>query len=464
MFFDSATFLVLLLFVVPLSWGLLKWPGFRQATLLGISYVFYGWWDWRFLGLIVLSTLIDYAAALLISRARAQGRPPKVHLLVSVVSQLGILAYFKYANFFIDSLEALGAPVASLHLDIVLPVGISFYTFQTLAYTIDVYRGTLKAERNLLTFALYVAWFPQLVAGPIERASRLLPQLKARPRFDAQLISDGLLLIFWGLFKKMVIADHAAQIANSVFSSPTSGALDWWVGSFAFALQIYGDFSGYSDVARGTSRLFGVELMVNFRHPYLAIGPQDFWRRWHISLSEWLRDYLYLSLGGNRKGPGRTYANLLITMLLGGLWHGAAWHFVLWGAYHGVLLGIERRLGWARAPKTTWGRGLRIVAMFQFTLFGWLLFRIESVADLGRVFTSVFRAPWGSSQVGGQVSLILVLCLPIVLIHTLQLRRRSMEVLPSSRGLTRLVFTLSVSILMLLFRVQDRIEFIYFRF
>ena len=347
MVFDSVSFLFFLPLAVVAHW--LTRGHLRAALMLLASYVFYGSWDWRFLSLIVVSTLVDFVAAIRIEQARESGKATKPFVLASLVTNLGILGVFKYTGFFVQSLAdllgALGVDADLPTLNIVLPVGISFYTFQTLAYTIDVYRGKLAAERRLLYFALFVAWFPQLVAGPIERASRLLPQLSAKRRFDAQLFSDGLLLILWGLFKKMVVADNAALIVNSGFDFAAGGPLtaaEAYLATAAFALQIYGDFSGYSDMARGTSKLFGVELLINFWHPYLATGPSDFWRRWHISLSQWLRDYLYIPLGGSRTGG--VSRNLMLTMLLGGLWHGAAWNFVLWGAYHGTLLVAERKL------------------------------------------------------------------------------------------------------------------------
>jgi D-alanyl-lipoteichoic acid acyltransferase DltB (MBOAT superfamily) len=328
----------------------------------------------------------------------------------------------------------------------------------------------MKAEHDLIAFALYVTWHPHLVAGPIMRAKRLLPQLREDPRFDLGKISDGVLLIVWGLFEKMVIGDRAALITNAIFGSDAQAAatrtgVDWYIAVVAFAIQIFGDFSGYSDIARGTSRLFGVELIVNFRHPYFAIGPQDFWRRWHISLSTWLRDYLYFSLGGNRKGKLRTKINLFITMLLGGLWHGAAWHYVIWGAYHGTLLTIERALGLdVREPRTLGGRIFRIVLMFQLTLFGWLLFRVESMDQLRQIIAAVARPPVFTEEAKSWARTLSVLAAPLLMVQLNQAQRQSMEVLPGAKDLGRIVFSLTAVALMILFHVRTRIEFIYFQF
>ncbi len=468
MLFDAVPYLFFLALVLPASW--LVRGRARQGLLLAASYLFYGWWDWRFLGLIALSTLIDYVCAIRIESARERDGDGRGFVTFSVVSQLLILGYFKYAGFFVtsmqDALQAIGVATEPLHLSIVLPVGISFYTFQTMSYTIDVYRREQAAERDPLKFALFVAWFPQLVAGPIERASRLLPQLDGERRFDAKLAADGVLLILWGLVKKMLIADRAALIVDRVFDGApgTHGALDWYVAAIAFAIQIYGDFSGYTDIARGTSRLFGVELLLNFKHPYLAIGPRDFWRRWHISLSTWLRDYLYVSLGGNRRGVWRTRINLFLTMLLGGLWHGAAWHFVAWGTYHGVLLGIERALGIAKTEEPRLGvRLVRILLMFQLTVFGWVLFRVKSLAVLGDVFASVSRPSLGAKTVESALALIPLL-IPLAIVHVVQLRTKSMEIFADRRSLTAYVLATTMLVCLLTFFLRTRVQFIYFQF
>jgi D-alanyl-lipoteichoic acid acyltransferase DltB (MBOAT superfamily) len=369
------------------------------------SYFFYGWWDWRFLSLLVLSTALDYGFGLKIHEQGDKGKR-KAWLVASVCANLGILGFFKYFNFFAGSLEtamhALGWQVDTVTLRIVLPVGISFYTFQSMSYTIDVYRRDLEPVRRFWDYALYVSFFPQLVAGPIERATHLLPQVVKPRTIVPREAARGAALIGWGLFKKVIVADSMARIVNQVFGQedPANSALVW-VALYAFAIQIYGDFSGYSDIARGLGKIMGFDIMRNFNLPYFAENPQDFWRRWHISLSTWLRDYLYIPLGGSRKGRLRTYVNLLVTMVLGGLWHGASWHFVVWGLYHGILLAAHRAgqefLGWGvRVSRTFWGllaRAVSITAMFHLVCFGWILFRADSMAQVG-IFLKSFASSW----------------------------------------------------------------------
>ncbi|MCL4123644.1 UNVERIFIED_CONTAM: hypothetical protein GTU68_011358, partial [Idotea baltica] len=312
----------------------------QNLLLLIASYFFYGCWDWRFLGLISLSTFIDYFIGKAVGESESQ-KTKKWLVGLSMVSNLSILGFFKYYGFFATELEQLltsiGAPIMMPTFYVILPVGISFYTFQTMSYTIDVYRGDCEACDSFLDFAVYVSFFPQLVAGPIERAKHFLPQVIAPRTITADHFKQGLLLIAVGMFRKVVIADNMAPIANAIFASNVddlSGA-EILLGVYAFAFQIYGDFSGYSAIARGIAKWMGFDLMVNFRMPYFATTPSDFWQRWHISLSQWLRDYVYIPLGGNRFGTLMTYRNLLLTMLIGGLWHGANWTFIIWGAFHG---------------------------------------------------------------------------------------------------------------------------------
>ena len=373
----------------------------RNALLLVASYLFYGYWDWRFLSLIALSTAVDYVVARRLEPLPDSDPWRKRLLLASVGTNLGLLAFFKYFGFFTESgalaLQALGFDVAPPDLEIILPVGISFYTFQTLSYTIDVYRRRCAVEHSLLRFATYVAFFPQLVAGPIERAVDLLPQFSEDRPLRREHLDTGAWLIGWGLFKKVVIADNLAAIVDAGFALEEPTGAQALIAVYAFAWQIYCDFSGYTDVARGVARLMGFELSLNFDLPYFAKDPSDFWRRWHISLSSWLRDYLYISLGGNRKGPRRTYVNLATTMVLGGLWHGAAWTFVWWGVFHGVVL-IAYRWGQARveeafsrAPRAAFAvlRPLNVVFFFHVVCVSWLLFRAESMAQAGRVAAAV---------------------------------------------------------------------------
>lgn len=389
MLFNSVEFWVFFPACLAAFWA--APPRWRNLVLLVASYVFYGFWDWRFLGLILLSTGVDHACALAIHRATRRVAKRRF-LLISLVVNLGVLGFFKYANFFADSfavaIAGLGlGEVPPLVLDVALPVGISFYTFQTLGYTVDVFRGTTRPVERPLDFALYVAYFPQLVAGPIERSSRLLPQIVGPKELTAVRVRRGSWLILIGLVKKVVLADNMATIADHVFSTPGEvDALSALLGIYAFALQIYGDFSGYTDIARGVSAFFGIDLVLNFRRPYFSTGASDFWRRWHISLSEWLRDYLYIPLGGNRRGNARTYFNLAATMLLGGLWHGASWMFVVWGGLHGLYLVVQRLVSRGGRSTQRAGRGrsrfrglLAGVVWFHAVCLAWVFFRASSL-------------------------------------------------------------------------------------
>jgi D-alanyl-lipoteichoic acid acyltransferase DltB (MBOAT superfamily) len=407
--FNSLHFGIFFVVVFAVTWALHRAVPARNAFLLAASYYFYGSWDWRFLSLILLTTTIDYwIGRALDVRSVDPANPPKrtprrkLILVGSLVANLGILGFFKYFNFFVDSakglLRAAGVPFGLETLDIVLPVGVSFYTFQSLSYTIDLYRGRLPTERSFLNFALFVSFFPQLVAGPIERATHLLPQMRVPWRFTAWGIQTGFHLIGWGLLKKVVLADNIAKVTDAVFAAPNPSGLEVVLGVYAFAVQIYCDFSAYSDIARGTARCLGVDIMLNFNLPYFATNPSEFWKRWHISLSTWLRDYLYIPLGGNRHGPRRTYLNLALTMLLGGLWHGAAWTFVVWGAYHGVLLIGHRLLEPIVSRAGFWRRWLseetrywaRMVFFFQLVCLSWLLFRADSMTQAWQMLHTVF--------------------------------------------------------------------------
>jgi alginate O-acetyltransferase complex protein AlgI len=365
----------------------------RNGFLLLASYYFYGCWDYRFLSLLMLSTALDYGFG------RAMGAPGSIPdarrkrlVTVSILCNLSILGFFKYYGFFVESAQALGARLGvSLHapmLHVVLPVGVSFYTFQSLSYTIDVYRGRMAPEESLLTFATFVAFFPQLVAGPIERAAHLVPEFRLPTRIEPRDLDEGVFLIASGVFKKVVIADNVSVIADAAFALNSPSGLQALVGAYAFAVQIYCDFSGYTDIARGSARCLGFHLMQNFDLPYFAGSPTEFWRRWHISLSTWLRDYLYVSLGGNRGGTVRTYRNLMLTMLLGGLWHGAAFTFVVWGAFHGALLCLHRALRGLLdriRPRGRFSSALYSTAcafvVFHLVTLGWIYFRAKSLGQ-----------------------------------------------------------------------------------
>ena len=327
------------LYWLPLS----KLKSHQNIVLLVASYFFYGWWDWRFLGLIFISSITDFYLGQKIHET-IEPKKRKLFLMASLGLNLGLLFFFKYFNFFLDSFySTFGMSEDHNLLNIILPVGISFYTFQTLSYSIDIYRKELKPTHNFLTFLTFVSFFPQLVAGPIERAKKLLPQIEKIRSFSYQNAVLGSRYILFGFFKKMVIADGAAIIVNAIFetNSDSNGLLSI-LGIILFAIQIYGDFSGYSDIAIGTAKLFNINLMTNFNHPYFALSLKEFWQRWHISLSSWFRDYVYIPLGGSRLGKLFSIRNLIITFLVSGLWHGASWTFVIWGLIHGIFLVIEK--------------------------------------------------------------------------------------------------------------------------
>ncbi len=366
----------------------------QNGLLLVASYFFYACWDWRFIPLIALTTGINYLTGLGIEVQEENLKRKKIYLTVSIVSSLTILGFFKYWGFFIEStveaLTALGFQAHVPSLEILLPVGISFYTFQTMSYTIDVYRGEVKPTKNLATFALYVAYFPQLVAGPIERSSSLLPQIMNPRKNREGDFTEGLSLVMYGLFLKVIVADNLAYIVNGAFSGneAVTGA-DMLIGVYAFAFQIYGDFAGYSSIARGVSKWMGIDLMVNFKRPYLARNPSEFWQRWHISLSSWLRDYLYIPLGGNRGARWKVYRNLMLTMIIGGIWHGAGWTFICWGAVHGALLCAYRPLGKRKILKGPLGHALAVVLFFQWVCLTWLLFRAESIGQAGDMLMQI---------------------------------------------------------------------------
>ncbi|MEM7349420.1 MAG: MBOAT family protein [Acidobacteriota bacterium] len=446
----------------------------QNRWLLLASYLFYGAWDWRFLGLILVSTVVDYRVAIHMSRVEVP-RVRKRLLALSVATNLGILGTFKYAGFFLDSLAQLAAKVGltipPFALQIVLPVGISFYTFQTLGYTIDVYRGRVRPTRDFLDFALFVAFFPQLVAGPIERAARLLPQIAKPRRVDLAGLTDGAWLVLWGLFKKVVIADNLQHLVTMVYApgaDPQSAEV--WLATYAFAVQIYCDFSGYTDVARGIARMLGFELMLNFNLPYLAVSPADFWRRWHISLSNWLRDYLYIPLGGNRGGRLRTYRNLLLTMLLGGLWHGAAWTFVAWGAYHGLLLAlhragrqVRRRLAPSAGLARLVGRLAAIVLTFHLVCLGWLLFRAESL-PLAIDLLAALAGPWQTGLAGEWLLPFVALVTPLALMQAAQAASGDLEVVARCPVLIRALILAGLILAIIVFGEDFGQAFIYFQF
>lgn len=468
MLFNSIDFLVFLVLIAAGYRFLYQHVGPRNLYLLLASYLFYGWCDYRFLLLLIFSTAVDYAVALALTSSEGLARR-RCLLALSMASNLGVLAYFKYANFFVESasqvLQQLGMQASFPTLQIVLPVGISFYTFQTLSYTIDVYRRQLAPTRNFVTFALYVAFFPQLVAGPIERAKRLLPQLSAPVRYARSNISIGCWLLLFGYFKKVFVADNIGASIDPIFANAAGhSAVQIWLAVLGFSAQIYGDFSGYSDIARGISRLLGFQLMVNFRCPYFAAGPSEFWRRWHISLSTWLRDYLYIPLGGNRCDGARNNFNLLTTMLIGGLWHGASMKFIAWGGYHGLLLVVER--SWrAKMPHFFQAKQLlflRVGVMFCLTQVGWLIFRAPSLETAWAMFCNV-----DFSWTGDATRLLLKILFyagPLALLDAWMEFSGDLLVALKQSISRQCVLFAAILLLIVVMGFHGRSEFIYFQF
>ncbi len=382
MLFPTLVFGVFFLVVLFSTWSAARNNAARKHILLAASFVFYGWWDWRFCGLLLLSCILNWAAGRALGASKNEGART-VLMVLGIAINLAILGFFKYYGFFLENLSQV---LTYLHIErdlpflqIILPVGISFYTFQGISYVMDVKRRDVEASPALTDVMLYISFFPQLVAGPIVRAKDFLPQLRQTPSLSREMAAFGFLLIIWGLFKKTVIANELASgLVDDVFFDPAYyGTTDLLFAAYGYAVQIYCDFSAYSDIAIGCAALLGYRFQKNFDQPYRARSFQDFWRRWHISLSTWLRDYLYISLGGSRQGKWRTRANLMITMLAGGIWHGAAWTFVAWGAVHGAALVIERSLGLARAGRSV----ISLVITFHVVCLAWILFRSATFGD-----------------------------------------------------------------------------------
>lgn len=520
MLFNSYIFGIFFAVFMLFYWLLRRQRAMQTFLILVSSYIFYGWWDERFLILIITSTITDYVVTLGIANQRLklrQGLLLSAYLFVSSVIlmlpswektswtlwlvggylilgwlaypyffgltderrkkallifilcvDLGVLGVFKYFNFFADSLATaaagLGWRVDSVTLNIVLPVGISFYTFQTIGYCIDVYRGKSQPPTGFVAFSAYVAFFPQLVAGPIERGGHLLPQFgKAHsPTFD------GIWLFVWGLYKKIVIADNLAPYVESVFSDPThASSANLIAAVLAFTFQIYCDFSGYSDMARGIARMMGFDIIVNFNIPYIARTPSEFWNRWHISLSSWLRDYLYFPLGGNRGGTLLTYRNLMVTMLLGGLWHGASWTFVLWGAFHGAILIVYRVIGvdeWLGRRASSGAIAklqdvFLVACMFLLICTGWLLFRAPNMDTV----VAFVRGIGGIDSLEPFKKIIFYVT-PLLIFQALQISKRTLEPLGASTALVRWNIQLFVIFSLFFLASSTSQKFIYFNF
>ncbi|MFP4198959.1 MAG: MBOAT family O-acyltransferase [Halanaerobium sp.] len=489
MIFNSIQFLIF--FVVVVSTYFLINSKYRWILLLAASYYFYMSWNPTYILLIVLSTVVDYFASLKMAEQENKAKRKK-YLLLSLFVNLGLLFFFKYYGFFNNSVSSvvrafnmnLGLP----NFDLLLPVGISFYTFQTLSYTLDVYRGDKEAEKHFGIFALYVSFFPQLVAGPIERSTRLLPQFRKKIDFDSARVASGLQLMLWGYFKKVVVADRLALYVNGVYNNLEGlRGVTLILATVFFAFQIYCDFSGYSSIAIGAARVMGFDLMTNFRRPYFAKSIPEFWRRWHISLSTWFKDYLYIPLGGNRVSKIRYYFNLFITFLVSGLWHGAAWTFVIWGALHGFYQiisistsqfrkNIKDKIGLSNLP--TLNKWWQILATFALVNFGWIFFRANSFSDAIYVVNNIFvslgtqLSSWQNLKAAvvgyglNQYELILAFAVILIMeiVHLMQRQGSVREFLNQKPLLFRWAAYYGLVIIILAFGVYGEAEFIYFQF
>jgi len=468
----------LLFFVVVYAVYLIITRRWQNIWLLAASYFFYAAWDWRLLSLLAAITCLDYFCALKIHNSDDTNKR-KLFLSLSIAGDLTILGFFKYFNFFKDNLQFLlngfGFSISSLTLNIILPLGISFYIFRSLSYTIDVYKKEMEPTKNFCDYALFVSFFPELIAGPIERARNLLPQIRGERKLTLSNFYEGCFLIYWGLFQKVFIADNLAKIADPVFASPAPyNGPTVLLASYAYTFQILCDFSGYSDMARGMGKCMGFDLMVNFNVPYFVTNPRDFWRKWHISLSTWLRDYLYIPLGGNRRGNFATYRNLAITMLICGLWHGAAWTFIIWGIYHGLLLifytlmkPVLRKLDFAEGVylQKMWFF-IKAIFFFQLIALGWLIFRAESLAQVynmtcALIYDFKFVANTGLKAYTYNIIFFTGIFLVIQLI---QFYKRDLVIPLKWNPVMRALFYFVCYYLLICFGVSGGKEFIYAQF
>ncbi|QTE23050.1 MBOAT family O-acyltransferase [Polaribacter cellanae] len=474
MLFNSIEFLIFLPIVFLLYWFVFKKLSIQNVLILIASYVFYGWWDWRFLSLIILSTVVDYILGLQLKKTTEKKQRKRL-LIISLVFNLGLLGFFKYYNFFIDNWieawEAIGVTMHASSLNIILPVGISFYTFQTLSYTIDVYREKLEPTKNFIAFASFVAFFPQLVAGPIERATNLLPQFYKKREFNYDFAVSGMKLILWGLVKKVVIADSCAVLVNRIFENhQDESGLALCMGAIYFAFQIYCDFSGYSDIAIGTSRLFGFKLMRNFNYPYFSRDIAEFWRRWHISLSTWFRDYLYIPLGGSRGSLKIKIRNVFVIFLVSGFWHGANWTFIIWGGLNALfflplLIGGKNRKNLNEVAATSilpsFKEILQILGTFTITTFAWIFFRATSLTQAVEYIQNIFNFNNFIPDVIRHKKIIPFLVL-FVIMEWFSRRQEYAIVLDKKY---RIVFYMLFAFMILYYAsVDEKSSFIYFQF
>ncbi|HYR91922.1 MAG TPA: MBOAT family O-acyltransferase [Terriglobia bacterium] len=465
------------MFLIPVVLAYWRFNRRQQNVFLLIaSYFFYGWWDWRFLALMVGSTTMDF----LIAQKIASGRVVAIRkrwFVLSLVLNFGILGVFKYFNFFMDSFEN-GLAILGIHyiplplIRILLPPGISFYTFQEVAYIVDVYKGRIEPAKSFVEYGLFVSLFPHLIAGPIQRPSHLLPQVQSERVFDADRFFDGMLLIFSGLVRKCVIADNCALLANAAFGGQL-GAPNLWIvliGTYAFAWQVYGDFSGYSDIARGSAQLLGFHFIVNFRQPYLSKRLREFWRRWHISLSTWLRDYLYIPLGGSAGGKWETSRNLLITMILAGLWHGAAWTYVVFGAIQGVALLVEHILFPPKdkpregaSPEGSFSVWMQRIVTFNVFCLTLLFFRASSLSAAVQMLRGLLNWQWRSEYLAAFMMLG-VFALPLLIVDLVMESGDQEYLFAKSSYAVRTAVAAAALVVLAVFTGNDSYAFIYFQF
>lgn len=485
MLFNSFEFLIFLPIVFILYWFVFKPVKWQNLLVVVASYVFYGWWSWKFLILIAITTLCSFLSGLLIEKCRTDGCRSKIGgkggdwwvSLFNILLNLGILGVYKYYDFFVVQLaDLLGLNSSKFVLNVILPVGISFYTFQALSYSIDVYRGKIKATRDLVEFAAYISFFPQLVAGPIERATNLLPQFQKPRQFNETQAADGMRQMLWGFFKKLIVADNCAEIANWAFDNyqeANLGGMMMFLGAVAFTFQIYGDFSGYSDIAIGTAKLFGITLRRNFNVPYFSRDVAEFWKRWHISLNSWFVDYIYIPLGGSREGRWKTIRNTFVIFLVSGLWHGANWTFVTWGAYHAclfvplILLKKQKRYKTGIVAENSIFPSLKeLIEMFStfiLVVFGWILFRAENIGQAYDYILTMFTHITVWYPIGEKITIFYYIIFMVLIEWFSRKQVHTLSVVPIRWRWMRLCVYVCFFVWMIVNR-GNQATFIYFQF
>ena len=481
MVFNSIEFIIFLPIVFLLYWFVFNRNlKLQNAFVVLVSYIFYGWWDWRFLILIALTSFLSWGSGLLIGKYDGHRKKQKLINIANIIANLLILCVFKYYNFFVQNFANafLGGDASSLVLNIVLPVGISFYTFQSLSYSIDVYRGKMEPTRDIVQFFAFVSFFPQLVAGPIERASNLLPQFARKRNFDYAEAVAGSRQMLWGMFKKIVIADRCASVVDNIFANyETLPASVLLIGAFLFTFQIYCDFSGYSDIAIGVAKLFGIRLMRNFKVPYFSRDIAEFWRRWHISLTTWFRDYVYIPMGGSRVSKAKIIRNTFVIFLLSGFWHGANWTFIVWGSYHAllflplILTGRNRKYtGCVAAGKLlpNWKELLQMIVTFFLVVVGWVIFRADTISDAYNYILNMFSfsnfMPFFGDIINGDVLITIFFIFVLLLVEWLGRNKEYVFDVDGIRSkLVRIVIYYVVLVVIVMYCGQPQ-PFIYFQF